>query len=44
MKCAHLEQLPALKWKLQNLERLRQNNPDKFAQQADELEERFAEL
>ncbi len=44
MKCAHLEQLPALKWKLQNLERLKQSNPEKFAQQADELEERFAKL
>lgn len=30
---AHLEQLPGLRWKLQNLERLRKANPRKFGQQ-----------
>lgn len=30
----HLERLPALRWKLQNLQRLRKANPRKFAQQS----------
>ncbi len=30
----HLEQLPGLRWKLQNLERLRKANPRKFAHQS----------
>lgn len=30
----HLERLPALQWKLQNLQRLRDANPRKFAQQS----------
>ena len=33
----HLEQLPGLRWKLQNLERLRRANPKKFAAQSDAL-------
>ena len=33
----HLEQLPGLQWKLQNLERLRRANPKKFAAQSDAL-------
>ena len=33
----HLEQLPGLKWKLQNLERLRKSNAKKFAEQSDAL-------
>jgi predicted nucleotidyltransferase component of viral defense system len=33
----HLEQMPGLRWKLQNLERLRTANPRKFAEQADAL-------
>lgn len=33
----HLEQLPGLKWKLQNLERLRNSNAKKFAEQSDAL-------
>ncbi|MCP2223584.1 MULTISPECIES: nucleotidyl transferase AbiEii/AbiGii toxin family protein [Bradyrhizobium] len=33
----HLEQLPGLRWKLQNLERLRKTNARKFAQQSDAL-------
>lgn len=37
MKCPHLSQLPALRWKLQNLAKLKKSNPDKFAQQAEEL-------
>jgi len=33
----HLEQLPGLRWKLQNLESLRRANPQKFAEQLDAL-------
>ncbi len=33
----HLEQLPGLKWKLQNLEKLRKANTKKFGEQADTL-------
>ena len=33
----HLEQLPGLRWKLQNLERLRKTNARKFAEQSDAL-------
>jgi len=42
MSCSHLRELPALKWKLRNLERLRSSNPEKFAAQANELEARFS--
>lgn len=34
---AHLERLPALRWKLQNLRQLRRANPRKFAEQSDAL-------
>ena len=34
----HFEQLPGLKWKLQNLERLRKSNAKKLAEQSDALE------
>ena len=33
----HLEQLPGLRWKVQNLERLRKANARKFAEQSDAL-------
>jgi len=33
----HLEELPGLRWKLQNLERLRKTNARKFAEQSDAL-------
>ena len=33
----HLEQLPGLRWKLQNLGQLRRANPRKFAEQSDAL-------
>ena len=42
MKCPHLSQLPAIRWKLQNLAKLKKSNPDKFAQQAKDLRERLA--
>jgi hypothetical protein len=41
MSCSHLRELPALKWKMLNLERLRSSNSGKFEQQANELEARF---
>lgn len=37
----HLEQLPGLRWKLQNLERLRKADPRKFAEQKDTLARLF---
>lgn len=33
----HLEHLPGLRWKLQNLERLRQSNASKFVEQSEAL-------
>jgi predicted nucleotidyltransferase component of viral defense system len=41
MKCPHLSQLPALRWKLQNLAALKKSNARKFAQQAEELRASF---
>jgi len=37
MSCAHLSDLPALRWKLQNLAKLKKSNPRKLDPQADEL-------
>ena len=37
----HLEQLPGLRWKLQNLEQLRKTNARKFAEQSDALARLF---
>jgi hypothetical protein len=34
----HLEQLPGIRWKLENLGRLAKANPKKFKEQAQELE------
>ena len=42
MKCRHLSQLPAIKWKLQNLAKLKKSNPAKFTQQSEELRARLA--
>jgi predicted nucleotidyltransferase component of viral defense system len=39
---AHLEHLPGIRWKLQNLERLQNSNPRKFAEQSDTLARRLA--
>jgi hypothetical protein len=36
-----LESAPAIRWKLQNLAKLKQSNPRKFAQQAAELREQL---
>lgn len=37
MSCPHLPEMPAIRWKLRNLERLRNTNPAKFAEQHEEL-------
>lgn len=42
MKCPHLSQLPAIRWKLHNFAKLQKSNPGKFTQQADELRAGFA--
>lgn len=42
MKCPHLSQMPAIRWKLQNLARLQKSNPGKFTQQSEELRVRLA--
>jgi hypothetical protein len=42
MKCPHLAHLPAIRWKLQNLAKLKKSNLGKFIQQAEELRVRFA--
>jgi hypothetical protein len=41
IQCPHLGELPAIRWKTQNLAKLKKANPRKFAQQADELRGRF---
>jgi hypothetical protein len=41
MACPHLQELPAIQWKLQNLARLKKSNAIKFAAQANELLARF---
>ncbi len=41
MSCPHLAELPAIRWKLQNLTRLKKSNLGKFAQQAEEFKARF---
>jgi hypothetical protein len=40
----HLEQLPAIRWKLYNLRQLRETNPEKFRDQAALLAKRLALL
>jgi hypothetical protein len=37
MKFPHLSELPAIRWKLQNLAKLKKSNPAKFVRQADQL-------
>lgn len=38
---AHVEQLPAIRWKLLNLDQLKRKSPTKFAEQADLLAQRL---
>ena len=42
MKCPHLSQLPAIRWKLHNLAKLKKSNLGKFTQQSEELHARLA--
>lgn len=39
--CPHLAEMPAIRWKLENLRRLKGSNPTKFRQQSNELKERL---
>jgi Nucleotidyl transferase AbiEii toxin, Type IV TA system len=43
MTCRHLSELPAIRWKLQNLAKLKKANSLKFTLQAQELRERLDE-
>ncbi|HEV2678927.1 MAG TPA: nucleotidyl transferase AbiEii/AbiGii toxin family protein [Rhodanobacter sp.] len=43
LSCAHASELPALRWKLSNLETFRKRRPDDFAAQAEALEARLAD-
>ena len=42
MPFAHLQELPAIRWKLMNLTKLKKTNPQRFMQQYDELAARLA--
>lgn len=44
MPLAHLQELPAIRWKLMNLAKLKKSNPHRFAHQHDELAKRLAEI
>jgi hypothetical protein len=41
MACPHLAEMPALRWKLENLMRLKKLNAEKFKFQSRELRKRF---
>ena len=41
MSCPHLKDMPAIRWKLANLQRLREVNPVKFSEQQSELRRRL---
>jgi hypothetical protein len=41
MSCPHLSEMPAIRWKLENLTKLKKSNPHKFAKQYGELRARF---
>lgn len=44
MKCLYLQEMPAIKWKLQNLAKLKKSNFKKFTEQAVELRKRLEAL
>ncbi len=44
MPFAHLQELPAIRWKLTNLAKLKKSNPQRFMQQYNALAERLAAL
>jgi hypothetical protein len=37
MKCRHLSEVPAIRWKLENLGELKKSNLRKFVQQANDI-------
>ena len=41
MACPHLAEMPSLRWKLENLNRLKKVNQEKFKLQSEELRRRF---
>lgn len=41
VSCRHLNEMPAIRWKVENLSRLSRSNPKKFAQQTTELSRRL---
>ncbi len=43
MKCPHLSELPAIRWKLQNLTKLKKSNPQKFTQQFEAMKVQLAQ-
>ena len=43
MQCGHLAELPAIRWKLQNLAKLKRSSPQKYARQSAELRAKFGE-
>ena len=43
MPFGHLSEMPAIRWKLANLERLRESNPGKFTFQSEELRARLGD-
>jgi predicted nucleotidyltransferase component of viral defense system len=44
MPFGHLNELPAIRWKLQNLERLKKKSPARFAEQETLLRQKFDEI
>ncbi|UZE25117.1 nucleotidyl transferase AbiEii/AbiGii toxin family protein [Pseudomonas sp. B21-056] len=44
LQCQHVAQLPALQWKLRNLETFRKRRPEDFASQAGELERLLSQV
>ncbi len=44
VQCQHIAELPALRWKLANLEAFRSRRPDDFAAQAEALDSGFGQL
>lgn len=44
MQCAHLAEMPAIRWKLDNLRKLKKTNAGKFQAQADALDAGFQKL
>jgi hypothetical protein len=41
LRCQHAQQLPALRWKLDNLQKFKGRQPDEFNRQAEALESKL---